>query len=152
MPLSATIRLRLVTALLSAFLFGVLAGGSVAWVAAHRGFSHGPPSSRRPHGPPHGGPPRDRPDEMAAKMADKLCDDLQVDDTQRASIRQIFREGLDESEPLRQKMGEEMKAHFKRQNDRIRAQLTDDQKRRFDTLLETWEKEHGKEPPLPPRR
>jgi len=89
---------------------------------------------------------------MAAKMADKLCDDLKVDAPLRESIRQIFRDGMAETEPLRQKMGEEMKAHFKRQNDRIRALLTDEQKTRFDALLETWEKEHGKERPLPPRQ
>lgn len=117
------------------------------WWAARRGvapFCDAPGATMKPgrHGPPPG-----RPEDMPLHLADKLCSELKLEEKLREPIRTIFREGFASSEPLRQKMGEEMKAHFSRQNEKIRALLTPEQITRFDALLAGWEKHRHDGPP-----
>jgi uncharacterized NAD(P)/FAD-binding protein YdhS len=151
MPLPAALRTRLLAAVIGAFVLGVLTGAATLWLAApsagrwpgtHHADRHGPGPP-----PPHrNGPAED----MPVRLADKLSDELQADPALRESIRQVFREEFAATEPLRQRIGEEMKSHFTRQNARLRALLTLEQQLRFDSLVQEWETQHRHRPPPPP--
>jgi hypothetical protein len=151
MPAPTSLRTRLVASLLGAFVFGGVAGGAVVWLAARRGLGpFGDLHAPRSPGRPPDGPPPGRPEDMPVRLADKLSDELSLEPALRESVRQIFRDGFAESEPVRRRMGEEMKAHFSRQNDKIRALLTPEQQARFEELLAGWERHHRSGGP-PPR-
>lgn len=104
------------------------------------------PGSTVPSAKTH--PPPPKPEEMPVWMADKMCDALKVESNLREQIRQIFRDGFTESEPMRKRMGEEMKEHIARQNVKIRALLDPETATRFDALLAEWEKKFSPGPPV----
>jgi hypothetical protein len=146
----SSLRSRLILALLAAFVSGAAAGGGAVWVGARRGvapFPHGFHDHDRRGGPR----PEGLPEDMPVRIADKLWMDLALDESLREPIRQIFREGFAETEPIRRRSGEEMKAVFTRQNDRVRALLTPEQQTRFDALMAEWDKRRGPPGHGPPR-
>jgi hypothetical protein len=143
---------RLVVALLASFACGVVLGGAGVGVAARLGLG---PYHVRADCPPHPGagqqpaPPGAPPEDMPVRLADKLCAELQLGPELKEPVREIFREGHAEAQPLRQRTDEAFKAIFSRQNDKIRALLTPDQRERFNTLLAGWERRHPPGPPPP---
>ncbi len=133
---STPLKRSLILTLLAVFACGILAGGAGMWFAMQSGSTV---PSAKPHPPP--------PEDMPVWMADKMCDALKVESELREQIRQVFRDGFVESEPMRKRMGEEMKEHIARQNDKIRALLNPETAARFDALLAEWEKKFSAGPP-----
>lgn len=146
LPSAASLKTRLTLALLAAFALGMMAGGALAWFAVPGKAPRFPGGK---HDPPHGFPPG-RPEDMPQHLADKLCEELGLEEALREPVRRIFREGFVESEPIRQRAGEEMKAVFDRQNQKLAALLTPEQQERFARLKAQWDKKRGPEPPPPP--
>jgi hypothetical protein len=144
----SSLKRKIIFALLTAFVCGAAAGGGAVWLGARRGVPAFPAGPHR-HGP-GGDRPRERPEDMPVRIADRLWKDLDLEEKLREPIRQIFRDGFAETEPIRKHCGEEMKAVFARQNDRVKALLTPEQQTRFDALIAEWDKHHGSPGHRPP--
>ncbi len=124
---------KVIFATIVIFGAGVVSGGLLVNYVVH---SH--PGNRRvqPAQPPH--EPQDivaRPDILKTNFVQRLNDALQLSPEQKGEIEQIVAEGQERNRQLWQQIAPQVRGVAQDTRQRIRAVLTDEQKKQFEDLF-----------------
>lgn len=125
------------TALLAVFILGATAGVfGTGMYLKHRFHSHGDPAAFH--------------EKMRQRILNRIMDRIEPAPENRKAVKQAILATINEAEQLRMEVDPKLKEIFKRGQNRVRELLAPDARKRFDLMVEEFDRRRGDRPFPPP--